>query len=126
MGRNPDYGQSKAGNVLLAHESAKHWGNDAGVVHVSFNPGNLKTELQRHVGAAQMILSPILFPAVYGAYTELYAGWSEELGVKDAGAFIIPWGRVGSVRPDITDGMRSGEVSEKFWGWCERECAKSM
>lgn len=46
-GRQGNYGQSKVGNVFLAREFAKQT-PETGVVHVSFNPGNLRTELQRH------------------------------------------------------------------------------
>lgn len=41
------YGQSKAGNVFLARKYAKTT-PQTGVVHACFNPGNLKTGLQRH------------------------------------------------------------------------------
>ena len=41
------YGQSKVGNVFLARQYAKTT-SQTGVVHASFNPGNLRTELQRH------------------------------------------------------------------------------
>ena len=41
------YGQSKVGNVFLARMNAKTT-PQTGVLHASFNPGNLRTELQRH------------------------------------------------------------------------------
>ena len=41
------YGQSKVGNVFLAREYAKKT-PETGVVHACFNPGNLRTGLQRH------------------------------------------------------------------------------
>lgn len=41
------YGQSKVGNVFLARKYAKVTAH-TGVVHASFNPGNLRSELQRH------------------------------------------------------------------------------
>jgi retinol dehydrogenase 12 len=47
QGVKPNYGQSKVGNVFLAHEFAKTT-PQTGIVHASFNPGNLQTELQRH------------------------------------------------------------------------------
>lgn len=47
QGVQPNYGQSKAGNVFLAREYAKTT-PQTGVVHAAFNPGNLATELQRH------------------------------------------------------------------------------
>lgn len=42
------YGQSKAGDIILGREFARRYG-DSGVVSVSLNPGNLKSNLQRHV-----------------------------------------------------------------------------
>lgn len=42
-----NYGQSKVGNLFLARESARATPQN-GIVHACFNPGNLKTELQRH------------------------------------------------------------------------------
>lgn len=47
QGVSSNYGQTKAGNVFLAREFAKST-LQTGVVHVAFNPGNLRTELQRH------------------------------------------------------------------------------
>ena len=41
------YGQSKTGNVFLARHYAKDTGQN-GIVHVAFNPGNLRSNLQRH------------------------------------------------------------------------------
>lgn len=127
LGRQGDYGQSKAGNLLLANECAKRWGNESGVLHLCWNPGNLKTELQRHVSVAAL-MNWMLYPAVYGAYTELYAGFSEVLGMNDAGDFIVPWGRKGVFRQDIVEGIRSEKdggtgSAEKFYAWCEKETA---
>ncbi|ROV96136.1 hypothetical protein VSDG_05106 [Cytospora chrysosperma] len=42
-----NYGQTKVGNVFLARHFAQNTSQN-GVVHVAFNPGNLRTELQRH------------------------------------------------------------------------------
>lgn len=46
------YAQSKLGNVLITRELAKRYG-DQGIVATSLNPGNLKTELQRHANSIQ-------------------------------------------------------------------------
>lgn len=42
-----NYAQTKTANYYLAKELARSTPK-SGVVHVSFNPGNLRTELQRH------------------------------------------------------------------------------
>jgi retinol dehydrogenase-12 len=64
----------------------------------------------------------MLYKFVYGAYTELYAGLSPDLTIeKTQGAYIWPWGRVGSMRSDIAVECKPGEKSEKLYEWCERE-----
>lgn len=86
----------------------------------------------------------ILKPAIYGAYTELYAAVSPDLTLEnDNGSFIIPWGRKGVLPGHISkemdqnlsagsgdatslngkgagNGKKEG-LSTKFWNWCERE-----
>ena len=61
-----NYGQSKVGNLFLAREFARSTPR-TGITHACFNPGNLKTELQRHwQGRALNLLvsqSPDLFAA---------------------------------------------------------------
>lgn len=47
VGVSANYSQTKVGNVFLARECAKTT-PQTGVVHTAFNPGNLRTELQRH------------------------------------------------------------------------------
>lgn len=47
QGLTANYSQTKVGNVFLARECAKTT-SQTGVVHAVFNPGNLRTELQRH------------------------------------------------------------------------------
>jgi retinol dehydrogenase 12 len=53
----------------------------------SLDPGNLKTNLQRNFSndqgrIANFLLGFILHPAIKGAYTELYAGFSPELTME--------------------------------------------
>jgi len=118
-----NYGQTKVGNVLLAHETQQYL-RQHNIVSVSFNPGNLRTELQRHLkGVMACVVDLTLHPAIYGAYTELYSGWSED--VKPDDLYVMPWGRRGAelVRKDIRVGIERG-LAERFWGWCERETAE--
>lgn len=61
---------------------------------------------------------------MYGAYTELFAGFSPEITGKENGGYIIPWGRIGSVPEHMAPGMRSKlqggtGLSDQFWNWCE-------
>ena len=130
-GQQYNYAMSKVGNVFYASEYAKQYAED-GVVSVCFNPGNLSTELQRHVkfpgvALARVVLEwVLLYPAVYGAYTELWSGLSERITTRDNGKYIAPWGRVANVRADIAAGLESKEeggsgAALKFWNWSEKE-----
>ncbi|KAK5175743.1 short-chain alcohol dehydrogenase [Saxophila tyrrhenica] len=123
--QHENYGASKAGNVFLAVEFARRNPfEQSGVISNSWNPGNLHTELQRHNTdfASRIVSRLMLFPAVFGAYTELFAGWAEEAGMEERhGAYVIPWGRFGSYRQDVRIEVgKQGGNAEKFWDWCER------
>ena len=127
---NKAYGVTKAANYFLGYEFGKRFGDSDGVLHDSFNPGNLASDLQRHAvethgKLAMKIVSVLLNPPVFGAYTELYSGLSEDLTIEqDQGVFIIPWGRKGTVRKDIKVERKPGGKSELLYDWCERETAK--
>lgn len=116
-----DYAQSKAANYLLAAEFASRFGKE-GVVSNAWNPGNLRSELQRHqAGVEKFVTSLVVFDTVLGAYTELYAGWSPEAGEEaNAGKYIVPWGRFGKVKPDL----EASPEGPKLWEWCAKESAK--
>jgi NAD(P)-dependent dehydrogenase (short-subunit alcohol dehydrogenase family) len=70
----PSYAQSKAADIMLSSECARRWGSK-GVVSVSLNPGNLRTELVRDRSWFEKWVAGWLnFPAEMGAWTELFAG----------------------------------------------------
>ncbi|EXJ87945.1 hypothetical protein A1O1_04872 [Capronia coronata CBS 617.96] len=128
------YSASKAANWFFAQEFGKRFGDRDRVLHNCYNPGNLQSELQRHSGTAMprwfnwLLHRFLLFPAIYGAYTELYAGLSPDLTLKDdQGVYVVPWGRKSGV--DGADGMRrdiqleaakEGGNAQKLMDWCER------
>ena len=61
-----------------------------------------------------------------GAYTELYAGLSQDLTTADNGSYIAPWGRKSFNRPDVEAGMKSEAEggsggSDKFVEYIRRE-----
>lgn len=118
-----DYAQTKAANVLLAREYQAQQ-TSAGIVSNAWNPGNLESELQRHQPwIAGLVLKILLYPAVYGAYTELYAGWAEEAGKDNMkGAYIGPWGRAVMLRKDVDESPHRNQ----FWKWCEQETRSYM
>jgi NAD(P)-dependent dehydrogenase (short-subunit alcohol dehydrogenase family) len=106
------YFVSKAGNVFHSKEFARRTKGE-GIINVSMNPGNLKTDLQRHAGAMRVVMNAILRPAIYGAYTELFAGLSDQIGEAQNGGWIVPWGRITKIRKDFED----KELARKFWEW---------
>lgn len=122
-----NYGQSKVGNLFLATESARRYTGSSGVLHVCWNPGNLRSELQRHLNVVnKAIASAISWPAVFGAYTELYAGWSQEITPALSGSYVLPWGRVGTYRADIAKALKGTDEggtgqAQRFWDWCDKE-----
>ena len=125
--KNPqrDYATSKAGNWILAMEGAKRFG-DEGILSVVQNPGNILSGIWKYIPkTTMMFMNPLLHEARLGAYTELYAGLSQEITAKENGAYIIPWGRLqkSTPRKDIIAAVEGKgaepSVAEKFWNWCE-------
>ena len=126
-----NYAISKVGNWFLASEFHKRHGKGAGVVSVSQNPGNLKSDLWRNsTWLTYLTRRPVCYQPVFGAYTSLWAAFAEEVSVKNGGRYIIPWGRWHpGLRADIAAGVRgkdqggSGAAAE-FWEWCEKQTDK--
>ncbi|OHE93276.1 short-chain dehydrogenase [Colletotrichum orchidophilum] len=123
------YGISKAGNYFHSTEFAKRHKAD-GVISLALNPGNLSSELDRHITA----LIPTLFrkattyPAINGAYTELFAALSPDVTIEKT---VIPWGRFYAIRDDLVQGSKSREeggtgLAEDFWRWTEEQVAKYL
>lgn len=116
------YALSKSGNVLHAIEYAKRY-REQGIISIPLNPGNLNSELWRTQGAIAIRFLRTLFlhPPIYGAYTELFAGFSPEITLEKSGQ----WGK----SPSHTSSPR------KFWklilllqlglGVASRSCAKT-
>lgn len=120
------YGISKAGNALHAMEFAKRHRAD-GIVSVSLNPGNLQTELSRHLSRPVVLAMKLfLHKPIQGAYTELFAGLSPDVGMDQTGCWIIPWGRINPLRADIqasslTEAEGGTGVGLRFWEWTEAQ-----
>jgi retinol dehydrogenase 12 len=129
--KQKNYGQSKAGNFLLAAELARRYGKGKdGIVSNAWNPGNLRTDLTRHNPKVMTAVANavFLYPARFGGYTELYAACSPDLTLDNNGAYIFPWGRIGTdqIKPDHLKASKPESeggygVATKFWDWCERE-----
>ena len=121
-----NYRNSKTGNWFLAGGLADQIGPE-GVLSVTQNPGNLKTAILRHLpSVVGFVVAPLLYEAKMGAYTELWAGLSEDLSINDGGRYVIPWGRMHSnPRPDYISALRSRDeggtgVAQLYVGYCEK------
>lgn len=128
-GFTPRYTNSKTGNWFLASEFAKRHAKPAGILSLTQNPGALKTGLLRNGSwILPYILSPLLWEARYGAYTELFCAVDASLTVEgDSGGYVIPWGRLHTApRQDLLDALKSKEDggtghAEAFWDWCQEQ-----
>ena len=125
-----NYVNTKTGNWFLASALADQVGSE-GILSVTQNPGNLKTPLLRHAPwILGFVTAPLLYSARMGAYTELWAGLSEDLGIEDGGKYVLPWGRLHpSPRPDLLAAMKTVEdggtgVATEFMGYCDEQTAK--
>ena len=80
------YGVSKAGNWLHGVEFARRFQAD-GVVSVPCNPGHLRSDLYRDSGIVFRTMLNLLFtyPSINGAYTEIFAGLSPEISMRESG-----------------------------------------
>jgi retinol dehydrogenase-12 len=75
-----------------------------------------------------MILSQatIMKPAVYAAYSELYAAYSPDVKPEQNGGHLMAWGRPADMPPYIAEGFKSESeggtgVAEKFFEYSNRE-----
>lgn len=115
-----DYAVSKAGNWFLAVDGARRWGPE-GIVSVTQNPGMINTTVWKHQPNWLLaVMQPSFYPAVMGAYTMLFSGFSNEVGLDTNGVYILPFGRLQkkNVRDDILEAIENGKAKE-FWDWCE-------
>ncbi|KAI6085582.1 retinol dehydrogenase 12 [Hypoxylon rubiginosum] len=120
------YAVSKAANTLYSAEFARRYG-DNGLISVSLDPGNLKTDLQRVASPGlRRVWNLLLHDAIHGAYTELFAGLSPDIAIDKNNAWIIPYGRFGHLRKDIEAACKLEQNggtgnAQKFWEWSENE-----
>ncbi|KAJ2929742.1 hypothetical protein H1R20_g7319, partial [Candolleomyces eurysporus] len=117
-GTNQLYMQSKLGNAIFAKELARRYG-DQGIVSTGLNPGNLSSDLQRHLGRIETkLVGLLLHPTPMGALTQLWAGTTQE-GATMNGKYLIPWARIGTGNPVIQD----EKVGADLWKWFEDQVA---
>jgi retinol dehydrogenase 12 len=68
----------------------------------------------------------VFHPAIYGAYTELWAGYSKEITREDSGKYVHPWGRFGGYRKPVEKAIALESegglgVASKFFDWSEKQ-----
>ncbi|KAH7885820.1 hypothetical protein F5I97DRAFT_1158984 [Phlebopus sp. FC_14] len=111
------YCQSKFGNIVFAKELARRYGH-MGIVSTSLNPGNIKSDLQRHVPVIARFILDIffLYDTPKGALTQLYAGTAPAAAELN-GKYLVPWARLGSPRKKTQD----PELGKRLWDWLEEQ-----
>ncbi|KAG9231632.1 hypothetical protein BJ875DRAFT_429425 [Amylocarpus encephaloides] len=123
------YGQSKAMNVMHAHELARKY-HSKGVMSLSLHPGSLSTGLQKNAPRIfNAIFSMFRYEPRFGALTGLWAGLvpvSPEEGNMGGngkygrnGGYVLPWGRWGEGSKDVFQGLRNRGTGERLWILCE-------
>ncbi|GAB1522125.1 short-chain alcohol dehydrogenase [Rhizoctonia solani] len=76
MGRETLYSQSKWALIAFTNELARQY-DPEDIIAISLNPGNIRTEITRHVGLSgiiAIIAEMMLWDCSYGALSSLYAG----------------------------------------------------
>jgi NAD(P)-dependent dehydrogenase (short-subunit alcohol dehydrogenase family) len=123
-----NYINSKFGNWCLASELSRRVGPSEGIISVALNPGAAATNLFRHKPFLNYLAWPLLYSPKFTAYTELFAGLSEEINMERNGCYIFPWGRVATesmLRKDLLDavagGKEEGGKAEELWAFCEQK-----
>ncbi|KAJ7509080.1 NAD-binding protein [Mycena galericulata] len=107
-------------NALVSNELARRYG-DQGIVSIALNPGNLRSDLGRHLqGAVQIrLITWLCYPVPLGALTSLYAGTTKEAESLNGG-YLIPWARIGKAPAATTDPA----AMTALWTWLEEQVEK--
>lgn len=72
-----------------------------------------------------------MFPPINGAYTELWTAIAPELTPDKSGAYVYPWGRLGSLPTGIENALKGESeggtgTAAKFVGWCRNQTEAFM
>ena len=67
-----------------------------------------------------------VYPAIYGAYTELWTALTPELTPDKSGAYVYPWGRFGSLPAGVETSIKGESeggtgAATKFVEWCRKQ-----
>ncbi|KAK1234546.1 short-chain alcohol dehydrogenase [Marasmius sp. AFHP31] len=120
LGTRGVYYASKWMNIVFMKEFSRRYGGK-GIVSTAVNPGNIRSELQRHWGGIQtwIVDQLLLYPTPYGALTQLYAGTSEHADEFD-GQYFVPWARKAEPNPTSEDSAEG----KRLWEWLEEQVKK--
>ncbi|EHK21220.1 uncharacterized protein TRIVIDRAFT_52177 [Trichoderma virens Gv29-8] len=132
MGAFEQYCVSKLGNYWHATEFAARYKAD-GVISIPLNPGNLDSDFWRTQGAVMtyILRKTLLYPPIYGAYTNLFAGFSPEVTLEKTGTFVAPWGQFWTLSKEMIAGSISKSeggtgIASSFWDWTEAQIKPYM
>ncbi|CAI6085707.1 unnamed protein product [Clonostachys chloroleuca] len=107
------YSRSKAASVIHSAEFARRT-KGTGIISVALNPGNFVTNLQQNMSKVELnMFKLIASPPINGAYTELFAGLSDDITEEHNGAWVSPFGKIEKVRKDLVE----PELGREFWDW---------
>lgn len=150
MGGFKQYSISKLGNYFHATEFAARYKAD-GVISIPLNPGNLDSDFLRTQGSliTYPLQKTLLYPPTFGAYTNLFAGFSPEVTVEKSGTFgtympsrlllfsarenklnvikiVAPWGQFWQASKEMLAGAKTKAeggtgIARDFWDWTEAQ-----
>ncbi|XXH01250.1 hypothetical protein Hte_007604 [Hypoxylon texense] len=124
-----NYINSKVGNCLLSCELARRVGPSHGIVSVAQNPGGAFTNLFRDNLWMKYLAYPLLYWPEKTAYTELYAGLSQDITMEKNGCYVHPFGRIAQEADINEDRLVASKAEEdggsgkarEFWEFCEEK-----
>ncbi|KAF2476091.1 putative steroid dehydrogenase [Lindgomyces ingoldianus] len=127
---NQNYAISKTAMWFAASELSKRHGRDTGVINIAGNPGTYLTNAWRTTPSyVYYPFRPLMRDPIFGAYTYLWMGLSDEVTMEDAvqGRYAICNGRWHpGQRGDLvlaTRGMEEGGTGQakEYMDWVERK-----
>jgi len=111
------YSQASSAKILLSSVLARRYA-DQGIVSVAVHPGAISTPIFRSTTSIIKRIGDLLFLSSpwYGMLSPAFAATTPEPGELN-GKYLIPWARVGAVRPDHTDVAKQ----DQLWTWLEEK-----